>query len=380
MGKWFWGILILAIISLLVGMFLHSGAKTNPSAVGDSIRSALSNDHGWAKVDMDGHVAKLSGEAPNQTSLDSAMALAKSTASGAVSKTTKGCGKCKDKSAKGFSVANNATIKAAAVVPPKPTVPTVSPYTFKATKLENGRVDLTGHVPSEEDRNRVYSEAEALFGNRLRSKNVTIAAGAPDANWGDVISQHLPELESLDSGTFTLNDRQALVRGIVGDAAVRDRINGVVTSLPAGYVGAANITVPNAAAANAGEVQNAALCQGLFDQLKGDTRINFASGKAELRGAGSFDLLNTLASAANQCKDYSIQIEGHTDSEGAGDYNQWLSEQRANTVRAYLADNGVDIDRMTAIGFGENNPIATNDTPEGKAANRRINFVVTQSE
>jgi len=177
MGKWFWGILILAIISLLVGMFLHSGAKTNPSAVGDSIRSALSNDHGWAKVDMDGHVAKLSGEAPNQTSLDSAMALAKSTASGAVSKTKEGCEICKGKS-KDFSVANNATIKAAAVVPPKPTVPTVSPYTFKATKLENGRVDLTGHVPSEEDRNRVYSEAEDLFGNRLRSKNVTIAAAS----------------------------------------------------------------------------------------------------------------------------------------------------------------------------------------------------------
>lgn len=377
MGKWFWGIVILAIISLLVGHFLHGGAGVNSSAMGDSVRDALKNEHSWAKVDIDGNVAKLSGEAPSKSAADSAVLLAKKAISGtAVS--DKGCGKCK--SAKGFSVANNATIKAAAVQPKAPAIEVVSPYRFKATKLENGRVDLTGFVPTEDDRVRVYNEAEALFGNKLRTKKVGIAAGAPDANWDDVISAHLPELASLDYGTFTLNDRQALVQGFVGDTSVRDRVNAVVTALPEGYVGAANITVPNAAAQNAGEVKDASLCQGLFNQLKGDSRINFASGKAEIRGAQSFDLLNTLASAANQCKTFRIQIEGHTDNEGDAGYNQTLSERRANSVQAYLADNGVEIGRMSAIGFGENNPIATNETPEGKAANRRINFVVTQSE
>lgn len=381
MGKWLWGIIILAIISFLVGTFLFGGGGVKSSAVGDSVRDALKNDHSWAKVDMDGQVAKLTGEAPNQTALDNALALAKNTVSN-VSNVKSGhkekCGKCKS-SAK-FSVASGATVMKAAAVAPKPAPKPISPYRFKATKAENGMVDLTGYVPTANDRNRVYGEAEALFGNKLRRKDVKIAPGAPDGSWDDVISQHLPELASLDNGTFTLNDRQALLRGLVQDASVRDRINGVVTALPNGYVGAANITVPNAAAANAGEVKDASLCQGLFNQLKGDTRINFASGRAEIRGAGSFDLLNNLASAANQCQSFRIVIEGHTDSEGADDFNQRLSEQRANSVRAYLADNGVGLDRMAAVGKGEAEPIATNDTPEGMAANRRIDFVVTQSE
>lgn len=379
MGKWLWGLIILAIISLLAGHFMHGGAGGSSSAVGDSLRDSLKADHSWATVNMDGNVAKLSGEAPSQSALDSALALAKTTVSNAKGKSKKGCGKCK---ADGFSVANNASVKkaVAAVAPKAPAIEVVSPYRFKAEKRENGRVDLTGYVPTEADRDRVYGEAEALFGNRLRTKKVGIASGAPDANWDDVISAHLPQLDSLDYGTFTLNDRQALLEGYVGEASVRDSVNQVVNGLPANYTGATNITVPNAAAVNAGEVNDASLCQGLFDRLKGDTRVNFASGKAEIRGAESFDLLNTLASAANQCKSFRIQIEGHTDSEGAEDYNKWLSEQRANTVRAYLADNGVELSRLTAIGFGETNPIASNDTPEGMAANRRINFVVTQSE
>lgn len=379
MGKWFWGLLILAIISLLAGHLMHGGGGMNSSAVGDSVREALKTEHSWAKVDMDGQVAKLTGEAPNQTALDNALALAKNTVAN-VKSGKKGCGKCKDKAGSGFSIANNASVTKAVAAAPKPAARAISPYRFKATKAENGAVDLSGWVPTEDDRTRVYGEAEALFGERLRRKEVKVAPGAPDGNWDDVISLHLPELDSLDTGTFTLNDRQALLRGLVGDTAVRDRINTVVSGLPTDYIGAANITVPNAAAANAGTVQDAALCQGLFNQIKGDARINFASGKAEIRGAGSFDLLNNLVSAANQCQTFQIVIEGHTDSEGAEDYNQYLSEQRANAVRAYLADNGVSVDRLSAVGKGETEPVASNDTPQGKAANRRIDFVVTQSE
>ena len=380
MGKWLWGILILAIISFFVSLFLHGGTGVSSASMGDSIRDALKSEHSWAKVNMDGDVAKLTGEAPNQSAIDNALALAKKTISSPAKQSNdRTCGLC-DKHQASFSVANNATVKAAAIAPVKPTVQTVSPYRFVATKNENGRVDLTGHVPTEDDRRNVYADAEALFGDRLRSKKVGIAAGAPDANWDDVVRTHLPELAALDSGTFTLNDRQALVRGIVSDASIRDRINAVVTSLPVGYSGAANITVPNAVAVNAGEVRDANLCQGLFNQLKGDTRINFASGKAEIQGASSLDLLNALASAANQCKSFQIQVEGHTDSEGAAEFNQWLSEQRANSVVEHLAGAGVELNRLTAIGFGENNPIASNDTPEGMAANRRINFVVTQSK
>jgi len=364
---------ILAIISFLVGTFLHKGANVSSADMGDSIRKALSAEHSWAKVDVDGNVAKLSGEAPNQGMADKAMALANKAVAGSTGKSDGTCkSKCKAKAK--FSVANKTTL-AAAVVAPKPKLAeTISPYRFKAEKLEDGKVNLTGYVPTEDDRSRVYTRAEELFAERLNRKDVKIAAGAPDANWDDVISAHLPQLQPLDRGTFTLTDRKAVVRGVASKATIKDSANnfsGNVSNMYAGYDGTANITVP--------EVTDRNVCQGLFDEVKKGKRVNFASGKAEIRGSESFNLLNSVASTANQCQSFKMRIEGHTDSEGNADYNQWLSEQRANTVRAYLADNGVDVGRLTAVGLGETQPIASNDTPAGMAANRRIEFVVTQS-
>jgi outer membrane protein OmpA-like peptidoglycan-associated protein len=72
-----------------------------------------------------------------------------------------------------------------------------------------------------------------------------------------------------------------------------------------------------------------------------------------------------------------IQVEGHTDSVGGDDYNQRLSEQRAQSVREYLVDQRVSADSVTAFGFGKSKPVATNDTPEGRQQNRRVELVVS---
>ena len=72
-----------------------------------------------------------------------------------------------------------------------------------------------------------------------------------------------------------------------------------------------------------------------------------------------------------------IQIEGHTDSVGGDDFNQRLSEQRAEMVRDYLIDQLVPASSVTARGFGKTKPIATNDTPEGRQQNRRVELVVS---
>jgi outer membrane protein OmpA-like peptidoglycan-associated protein len=72
-----------------------------------------------------------------------------------------------------------------------------------------------------------------------------------------------------------------------------------------------------------------------------------------------------------------IQLEGHTDSVGSDDYNQKLSEDRADAVRGYLVDQGVPADTVAAIGLGKANPIASNDTAAGRQKNRRVDMVVT---
>src|SRR6266513_3134749 len=72
----------------------------------------------------------------------------------------------------------------------------------------------------------------------------------------------------------------------------------------------------------------------------------------------------------------SLQIEGHTDSIGGDDFNQQLSERRADSVRDFLAEQGVAGSSITARGFGKNQPVATNDTAEGRQRNRRVELVV----
>jgi outer membrane protein OmpA-like peptidoglycan-associated protein len=72
----------------------------------------------------------------------------------------------------------------------------------------------------------------------------------------------------------------------------------------------------------------------------------------------------------------SMQIEGHTDSVGSDEFNQELSGRRADAVRDYLAQEGVPASTMTARGFGKTQPVASNDTPEGRQRNRRVELVV----
>ena len=95
----------------------------------------------------------------------------------------------------------------------------------------------------------------------------------------------------------------------------------------------------------------------------------------------SYDLLDQIAAVINEHTEIpAIFIEGHTDSDGADDYNRELSDRRAKSVRQYLIDLGrVAADRLDAKGFGESNPIASNATEEGKAENRRVEFRIVNA-
>jgi outer membrane protein OmpA-like peptidoglycan-associated protein len=108
-------------------------------------------------------------------------------------------------------------------------------------------------------------------------------------------------------------------------------------------------------------------------------KIFFEYNKAEIK-ALSFELLEV----AGVMNDYPtvtlIQIEGHTDSDGSEGYNLKLSQRRADAVMEYLTNAGVDASRLVAKGFGESLPIDTNETTEGKARNRRVEFTILERE
>jgi outer membrane protein OmpA-like peptidoglycan-associated protein len=107
-----------------------------------------------------------------------------------------------------------------------------------------------------------------------------------------------------------------------------------------------------------------------------DGSVLFVSGKAELLPIAQ-NKLNDVAKALNDVDEsQKVVIEGHTDSNGDDAFNMTLSQQRADSVRAYLVSRGVKPERITASGKGETQPLATNATPEGRANNRRVEIII----
>ena len=102
--------------------------------------------------------------------------------------------------------------------------------------------------------------------------------------------------------------------------------------------------------------------------------IRFDVGKATLRPE-SMGVINTIVKLMNEHKDLNFSIEGHTDSDGNESDNLTLSEERAATVKSTLIASGISADRFTSKGHGESKPLDTNSTPEGKANNRRVEFI-----
>jgi outer membrane protein OmpA-like peptidoglycan-associated protein len=103
-------------------------------------------------------------------------------------------------------------------------------------------------------------------------------------------------------------------------------------------------------------------------------KVQFATGKAEILPE-SFGLLDDVAKVFLDNEQIEIvQVEGHTDSTGGAGINRKLSQQRAESVRKYLADKGVAKKRMVAKGFGPDKPIADNADEAGREQNRRVEF------
>lgn len=103
--------------------------------------------------------------------------------------------------------------------------------------------------------------------------------------------------------------------------------------------------------------------------------ITFDFGQAGVKPQ-FYGVLNNLATTLNQFPETRVQIAGHTDNVGSDTANLQLSQQRANSVRSYMASNGVNPQRMQAVGYGESRPIADNSTDYGRAQNRRVEITL----
>ena len=104
--------------------------------------------------------------------------------------------------------------------------------------------------------------------------------------------------------------------------------------------------------------------------------VLFDTGKADLR-SNAREALAKLSGIVLNYPTLHLNVEGHTDSTGTVEFNQKLSEMRANNVRDYLVTQGLTADSLTAQGFGPSDPIADNKTAAGRQKNRRVEIVVS---
>ena len=104
---------------------------------------------------------------------------------------------------------------------------------------------------------------------------------------------------------------------------------------------------------------------------------NFETGKANLEES-AYGVLDELVAYLNRKDDEKIELGGHTDNVGTAAKNKVLSQDRANTVRAYLLTKGIDPSRVTAVGYGMSKPVASNATADGRAQNRRTEVTILQ--
>ncbi len=245
------------------------------------------------------------------------------------------------------------------------------PYVFHANKDPVGAtLALSGYVPDNKVHADLVAAAERKFFGEKVTDTLKTSIGAPKG-FAEVVTRALGALSRLSTGVLTVSDREVTLSGdALFDGAANQIRQSLGKGLPEGWKAKAEISVKPAASQ-----VDASVCQRLFSDVLGQGRIRFESGQATIN-ADSAGLLDRLAEIALRCPTAAIEIVGHTDGDGDAAANQALSEARAKAVADYLIKAGLPADRFKTSGQGSSVPIADNDTEDGKAKNRRIDFLV----
>ncbi|HEU0147768.1 MAG TPA: OmpA family protein [Bradyrhizobium sp.] len=257
----------------------------------------------------------------------------------------------------GFKVANN-EVKA-------------PPYILQAYKDPVAvTLSLSGNVPDDNIHAVVAGASSRKFFSEKVVDNLKTSLGAP-SGFVNAVVPALGALSRLSTGTLVVSDREIRLSGdALYDAAASQIRAALPKEVPQGWQVKAEISVkPQAAPVDP------TVCQQLFSDLLGKATIRFETGRADI-DRDSAGLLDRLIEIAFRCPSANIEIAGHTDAEGEEAANQTLSEKRAQAVVDHLVRAGLPADRFTAVGYGSAQPLAPNETGDGRAQNRRIEFVV----
>jgi OmpA-OmpF porin, OOP family len=245
------------------------------------------------------------------------------------------------------------------------------PYIFQAYKDPVAvTLTLTGYVPDDKVHAAIAKAGERKFFGEKLVDNLKGSLGAPSGFAAAVIPA-LGALARLSTGTLVVSDREVKLSGdALYEGAAAEIRAGLGKDFPPSFQFKPEISVKPASAP-----VDPTVCQQLFTDQLAKGRIRFEQARANL-DPDSIALLDRLIEIALRCPTANIEVAGHTDGDGEDGFNQALSEKRAQSVVDYLVKAGLPATRFTAVGYGSTQPVAGNNTDEGKAQNRRIEFLV----
>lgn len=238
----------------------------------------------------------------------------------------------------------------------------LSPATAQQASAPTRPVVVSGIVPDEATRQAILGRLRAVYGNEHVVDQLGIGPVATPPNWSEHIQKLLgAELRQIRNGELDINGNILSLRGDVGSEAL-------VEQIPAAFATALNPTyqVRNGLRVGTNE-------QDLLDKALAGRIVEFAPAAFTLTPRG-VQVLEEMLPVMLKLGERSIQIIGHTDSQGRPDANAALSQARADAVRQYFIGHGLSGNQLISIGKGSLEPIASNDSAEGRARNRRIEF------
>ena len=280
-----------------------------------------------------------------------------------------------------------ATPAPAAVATAEPTAPaSAATPTRLALSNDNGGVQASGSVRDDDAKSSIVNALNAVFGADKVKSAISIDPSATAASWLGNLPAGLEALKGANVDAIFEGNKVNVGGGAMDDAARGKIIAALSSALGVGVtVGAltdktaAAVAVANGRATT--ELASLGSGFGVKDLLfaLNDSVFSFASDSAEVPEAMA-PFLKTAAADLKQLKaGHVLEIAGYTDNTGDAALNLALSQKRAEAVREALIKYGVDPDMLVAKGYGEADPVASNDTAEGRLKNRRIEYHVIKA-
>lgn len=246
-----------------------------------------------------------------------------------------------------------------------------APPEFSAVRSPEGQVQLRGRLSDDATRAAVESFAAAQFGADKIYPAMRIDPSMP-AGWPTRVLAALEALQYVNNGIASVTVDTIEISGATGVKGAQSEMARVLSSKLDGAQYSLDIKYSEALDPLA-SIPSPEKCILMITEAAGKRKITFAPSSTDIE-SDAIETIDAIAEIVRQCQHVDIEIAGHTDSQGRDVMNEQLSQARADAVLNAIMARRVLVSNLSAKGYGEAQPIADNETENGREANRRIEF------